>query len=92
MKIVKTSKDLVSKSLTSLGIKVLAVIACVSYAFGVVLASVMSKTRLTGNKEKKGTLRGVNNSLPEVGLTYSSAIYFIYRCSAHDSVVTSFSG
>ena len=53
MKIVKTSKDLVSKSLTSLGIKILAVIACVSYAFGVVLASVMSKTRLTGNKEKK---------------------------------------
>ena len=39
----------------------------------------------------------VNSSQPEVGLTYSLAIYSIYiiykcRCFAHDSTVTSFSG
>ena len=57
----------------------------------------MFKGRLTCNKDKKGTQRDVNRSLPEVGLTYSPAIYFIYiiykcRCFAHDSTVTSFSG
>ena len=59
----------------------------------------MSKARLAGNKEKNRTQRDVNRSLPELGLTYSPAIYFIYiiyiiykcSCFAHDSV-TSFSG
>ena len=51
---------------------------------------VMSKARLAGNKEKNGTQRDVHNSLPELGLTYSPAIYFIYiiykcRRFAHDS-------
>ena len=54
----------------------------------------MSKAQLAGNKEKNGTQRDVNSSLPEVGLTYSPTIYFIYiiykcRCFAHDSTVTS---
>ena len=54
---------------------------------------VMSKARPAGNKEKNGTQRDVNSSLPEVGLTYSPSIYFIYiiykcRCFAHDSTVT----
>ena len=58
--------------------------------------TVMFKAQLAGNKEKNGTQRDVNSSLPEVGLTYSLAIYFIYviykcRYFAHDSTVTSFS-
>ena len=45
--------------------------------------NVMSKARLAVNKEKNGTQRDVNSSLPELGLTYSPAIYFtyiIYKC------------
>ena len=57
----------------------------------------MSKARLAGYKEKNGQQRDVNSSLPEVGLTYSLAIYFIYIiykccCFAYDWKVTSFSG
>ena len=57
----------------------------------------MSKSRLEGNREKNGTQRDVNSSLPEVELPYSSAIYFIYIIYkylyfAHDSTVTAFSG
>ena len=52
----------------------------------------MSKAQFAGNKEKNGTQRDVNSSLPEVGLTYSPALYFIFiiykcRCFAHDSTI-----